>query len=466
MQPLAPAQRTAPLQPVDRPAPKGRRADVLVIGAGAAGLAAARELTAAGTSVIIVEARDRIGGRVCTNRSWPELPMDLSASWIHGHLGNPLTELAERFEVPTKVTNFDSIAPFGDDGHPFTQAEFASLLRVYGDLNHGLRKLTRQFRESALPPTSVKEAIARWQQEGTLSDDEKRLQRLIARNAIEIDYAADVDELVFPGYDDGETFAGQQRIFPTGYGTLLDGLAKGLDIRLQTHVCAIDYSNALVKTETDAGTFETERVVITVPLGVLKKGAIRFAPELPEAKRAAINRLGMGLLNKLVLRFEEPFWPEKDAIAFLDDRAEQWPHFFNHLPVCGQPVLIGFKGGRSARADEKRTDEELISTALAQLRTAFGDRVGKPIATQRTRWASDPLTFGSYSYSARRQLVGRSRRAGCAGGRAIVLCRRGDPPRSRLHGPRRVLVGRPRGTRHAGGVSGPPPGTQNNMGDE
>ncbi len=134
--------------------------------------------------------------------------------------------------------------------------------------------------------------------------------------------------------------------FPTGYGSILDGLAEGLDIRLKTPVCQIDYGAAVVKVQTSDGDFEADAVVVTVPLGVLKTGAIRFQPELPRAKRAAIERLGMGLLNKLVVRFDKAFWPAKDALAFLDDRPDQWPHHFNLQRLSGQPVLVAFKGGR------------------------------------------------------------------------------------------------------------------------
>ena len=108
-------------------------------------MSAARELTSAGKRVIVVEARDRIGGRVWTSRAWSDAPMDLGASWIHGHVGNPLTELAQRFDVPTEATDFYSLAPFGADGHAFSPQEFSALLVVYADMNRGLQELERQF---------------------------------------------------------------------------------------------------------------------------------------------------------------------------------------------------------------------------------------------------------------------------------------------------------------------------------
>jgi monoamine oxidase len=106
----------------------------------------------------------------------------------------------------------------------------------------------------------------------------------------------------------------------------------------------------------------------------------------------------MGLLDKVALRFDQSFWPKQHILAFLSDRADQWPDVFNWQPMCGQPLLVGFKSGRSARADEGRTDEEVVGSLMRQLRSAFGAQTIDPVAWHVTRWASDPLAGGSYSY--------------------------------------------------------------------
>lgn len=382
---------------------KSQTADVLIIGAGAAGLAAARELVAAGRTVIVLEARDRIGGRVWTERCWSDAPIDLGASWIHGHLNNPLTALTEQFDIATKASDFNSTAAYDDRGRRLTPAEVGRVLAVYGDLQRGIRELKREASAAKVVPAAnaigtLAAAVERWQTRGSLSDADRALQRRVLRNFIEIDWAADADVLAFPGFDDGEEFGGQQRAFPQGYGGIIDRLAKGLDIRLKTPIVSIEHGGDRVTIETSGGAFEAERAIVTVPLGVLKSGTIRFSPELPEAKRGAIERLGMGLLNKVALRFDAPFWPERDILAFLSDRAEIWPDVFNYRRINGQPVLVAFKSGRSARADEDRTDDENVQLLLAQLRSAFGDQVGALTGSLVTRWASDRWAGGSYSF--------------------------------------------------------------------
>jgi monoamine oxidase len=397
--PLAAARAIASEQPpAGDDAKKPRRCDVLVIGAGAAGLGAARELVAAGKSVIVIEARDRVGGRVWTNRAWKDVPIDLGASWIHGHIGNPLTDLAERFQVPTKVTDYDSIALFNETGVALKGPEIARIMKLEGELKRGLRELAGRPANAAASSISLEAAVSRWQESAAVSDDDRRMQRRVARNEIEVEFAADLDELGFPGWNAGQEFAGQQRIFPTGYGGIIDGLAQGLDIRLQTLARSIDYRRSPLSIDTTAGTFAAEHAIVTLPLGVLKQGTVRFLPELPEATRVAISRLGMGLLDKVVVRFRESFWPDRHILAFLTDRAEQWPDVFNLLPVCGQPVLMAFKSGKAAHADERRSDRELVSMLMRQLRSAFGSGVGEPEAWHVTRWASDPHAGGSYSY--------------------------------------------------------------------
>jgi monoamine oxidase len=375
-----------------------KRVDILIIGAGAAGLGAARELAGHGRGVLIIEARDRVGGRVWTNRTWPNLPLDLGASWIHGHRGNPVTELAERFQVQTAVTDFDSVAAYDEGGKALGLQEVSRTLKAYDQLKKGLERLEGQLETHGDGSISLEQAIRRYQEADEINEPDRRLQRLVARSEIEVEFAADLDEMSFRDWDSAEEFDGDQRIFPNGYGDIIDGLAKGLDIQLQTSVRSIDYRGVPIKVDTSAGAFEAQQVVLTVPLGVLKRGSIRFTPELPQGKQAAIKSLGMGLLDKVVLRFPRSFWPRQHILAFITGQAEQWPDVFNLQGVCGQPVLVAFKSGRAARADERRTDQELVAMLMRQLRAAFGERTVEPEAWHVTRWASDPLALGSYSY--------------------------------------------------------------------
>jgi len=374
-----------------------RTCDVLIVGAGAAGLSAARELQGQGRSVIVVEARDRTGGRVWTNRQWDNTPIDLGASWIHGHRGNPLVDLAQQFGVKTTVTNFDLAAAFDSAGKLQPLSESLRAMQAIEELGKGLQRHAKAS-ATGMKQTSFAAAIDDWQTAEKVSEANRRLQRQVARNEIEIEYAADLDQLAFPPLDTSQEFTGEQRTFPTGYAGIIDGLAAGLDIRLQTTVEEIDHGQSPVVVETSQGRYLAKQVIVTVPLGVLKQEAILFTPRLPEAKYTAIKRLGMGLLDKVALRFERPFWPKMHILAFLTDRADQWPDVFNLEPTCGHPVLVAFKSGSAALADEQNSDEELVAALMKQLRSAFGPKTIEPTGSHVTRWAADPLAGGSYSY--------------------------------------------------------------------
>ena len=238
----------------------------IVIGAGVSGLAATQQLTAAGCTPHIIEARDRIGGRVWTDTRLG-LPLDLGASWIHGIDDNPITEIADRIGVRRVATDYD------------------------------------HFR--------VRNAKGRILAENELSDDFTSIV------AIENEYAAGVDELSPLAVDEGEEFDGDDVVFPDGYVAIVKDLAKSLDVSLNTQVTKITTEADQVVIETTRGVRQADCVVVTVPLGVLKAGTIVFDPPL-EAKRCeAIERLGMGLLNKIYLKFETVFWDARyDVLGY------------------------------------------------------------------------------------------------------------------------------------------------------
>jgi monoamine oxidase len=141
---------------------------------------------------------------------------------------------------------------------------------------------------------------------------------------------------------------------------------------------------------------------VTVPLGVLKAGGIAFDPPLPAPKQAAIERLDMGNLEKVVLRFDEPFWLERGAaptFLYIAETPGEFPGFTDWTDAAGAPTLVCLYGGRSAREVlDKWPDDEIAARAMQALREIFGADVPDPVATHVTRWRDDPWTLGSYSY--------------------------------------------------------------------
>jgi len=364
-----------------------RKPSVLVIGAGASGLAAARTLHDAGFEVTVVEARERIGGRIWTDESLG-VPVDLGASWIHGVDGNPITDLAQ--SLPTQRTDYDSIHTYAADGTPLSNetvaAGEAELARLYASA-----EAYSEDQEADLSLWAALEAVS---EETPLSP----LLHWLLVGEIELDYAAPLDRIsTWYGFEDDE-LSGGDRAFPEGYIGVMKGLAAGLDVRLGAVVKQISYEDR-VRVDTSAGAFSADVAVITLPLGVLKRDVVQFSPPLPATKQAAIDRLGVGLLNKIVLRFDYLWWDaDVEFLGYVSDTPGEYPFFFNLHPLTGQPLLLCFVGAAAAVAMEAETDEAVVAGVLRVLRRVGGPTVPAPVAHTVTRWRTDPYAGGSYSY--------------------------------------------------------------------
>ena len=234
--------------------------------------------------------------------------------------------------------------------------------------------------------------------QSTLNPAELRQLNYGLNSQIEQEYAADVQELSAWNGLYGEEFGGNDVIFPQGYGQIVQQIAAGLDIRLEQIVTEIAYGDDVTIT-TNQGDFTSTYVIVTLPLGVLKKGVVSFSPSLPEEKQMAINKLGMGLLNKTYFLFAEPFW-EKDAhfIGHIGEQKGMWAEFMNLYKFIKQPVLLGFNAAEYGRFLETLTDEEVIADGMKILRNIYGDSVPDPLDYFVTRWHADPFAGGSYSF--------------------------------------------------------------------
>ena len=294
---------------------------VIIVGAGAAGLAAARDLTDAGIKVTVVEARDRIGGRVWTDFSWG-LPLDLGASWIHGIRDNPLTQLADDIDATRMVTDYDNYRARDANGK-----------------------------------------IVKWRD---IPDDFDDV------TTIEHEFAADLGELSGRAIEEGGEFDGDDVLFPGGYIRVLESLVDGFDVRLQTAVDQIDIEDRTVKVNAGDDLFTAEAVLITVPLGVLKSEAIQFNPPLDSERRGAIERLGMGLLNKTYLRFDEIFWDtDVDMIGYVGPNRGYFAEWLNIAKFTGEPILLGFNAASVADDLERMTNDEIVAEAMTALRNMY-----------------------------------------------------------------------------------------------
>ncbi|KAK4484318.1 hypothetical protein RD792_006897, partial [Penstemon davidsonii] len=379
---------------------------VIVIGSGFAGIAAARALHDASFQVIVLESRDRIGGRVHTDYSFG-FPVDLGASWLHGVCKeNPLAPVIGRLGLPLYRTSGDnsvlydhdleSYALFDMDGNQVPQ----ELVSGVGETFESILKETELVRQDFSEDMSIQRAISivfdrrpDLRLEGL---GHKVLQWYLCR--MEGWFAADADTISLKSWDQEELLPGGHGLMVRGYLPVINTLAKGLDIRLSHRVTKINRRHNGVKvTVEDGRTFVADAAVVTVPLGVLKSNCIKFEPRLPEWKEAAITDLGVGIENKIILHFEKVFWPNVEFLGVVAETSYGCSYFLNLHKATGHAVLVYMPAGKLARDIQKMSDEAAANFAFTQLRKILPN-ASTPIQFLVSHWGTDRNSLGSYSY--------------------------------------------------------------------
>lgn len=376
-------------------------AEVVIVGAGVAGLTAARLLTDAGLRVIVVEARDRIGGRTHTERTkgWVT---DMGASWIHGIDDGPLHEVARSYNMPmTEFTvgsfQVDSrpIAYFGPGGTPLNPAEIADFV---ADI-HAFDQALADTVAASAPGTSYGQAVEQTLASFSWGEDRGRRVREFMQHRSEEQYGAWIDDLDAHGLDDDAT-NGIEVVFPEGFDRLAAGLAEGLDVRLGHEVRKVRWSSAEgVAVETTRGIFSAGQAVVTVPVGVLQSGDFTIEPALPAEIGKALDGFRMNAFEKVFLRFPHQFWNEEVyAIRRQGDAAKWWHSWYDLTALHGEPTLLTFAAGPCAVETREWSDQRIADSVLESLRDLFGNEIPPPIDIRVTRWQDDPFTRGSYAY--------------------------------------------------------------------
>jgi polyamine oxidase len=375
---------------------------VVVVGAGIAGLTVANALAQAGVECVVVEARDRIGGRLHTV-DLAGSPVDLGGSWIHTPVGNPIRAFAQQAGVPCRSANpLPELAGF-DSG----EARRLSAAEVQASLSMQLEAfpdVVGRLLAELGPDASAAEGIEAFVAGSGLAPGPARRARQALRALIEAE-SADLaerqslrwmwNEIEYGGHYFGDVPIG-------GYRRLVEAMAAGVDLRLGMDVTEVARSASGVRVRSGDGTSEEgSHVVVTVPLGVLKRDVLQFSPALPPDRLAAIGRLGFGRYEKVALRFDEPFW-----------RAAGLPHamIFPRDPdapavwVIGQdafgagPVLVFHIFHSAAGHVLGVTAYDAAQWALDLLAEAIGGSRPAPAAVAVTSWATDPYSGGAYTH--------------------------------------------------------------------
>ncbi|OYT73853.1 MAG: amine oxidase [Chloracidobacterium sp. CP2_5A] len=362
---------------------------VIVVGAG---LAAARALADAGAEVTVLEARDDVGGRIRTDRSLG-FPFDLGAAWIHGPNGNPITDLAAQAKARTFLTDDESVVIYDRDGQPIPGKVVVERERRYRAL---LKKL-----EADAPRQAGDESLAAALKRLDPAALEDPLLRYFLSAYAEFDSGGALERLSAREWQSDEKYPGKDALMIDGYDAVTNLLAKGLNIKTQTVVKAIACDEECVSVAAaDGHAYEADAAIVTLPLGVLKKNAVAFAPALPARKREAIARVDMGIVNKACLVFSEPFWDvETHYFGYQSAVMGKYCYFLNARAFCDANALVTFAFDSYGRAFERQTDAEIEGEVMETLRVMFGKDIPTPQKMLVTRWGADVFAYGAYSFA-------------------------------------------------------------------
>lgn len=360
---------------------------VVVIGGGISGLAAAKKLKQKGFSVIILEAQEKVGGRLRTDRSLG-VAFDEGASWIHGPSGNPITNLASQSGANTFLTSDDSVEVFDINGTAYSDSVLTNTENQFNNALNAVRNAGTQTQSFQTVFNSIYPTQAN-----------NRLWKYMLSAYLEFNTGGDISKLSSKFFDDDEVFNGEDVIITNGFDKVTDFLAQGLDIRLNTRVTNINYSNTKVVITANGTNVEADYVIVTVPLGVLKNNAITFTPALPSNKINAIANTNMGNVNKFLLVWNTPFWDTNlQYIGYTPDIKGKFNYFLNIKKFSSSNGLMTFAFGDYATVTESMTDSEIISEIMLNLKSIYGNSIPNPTNFLRTKWGQNINSFGAYSY--------------------------------------------------------------------
>ncbi|MGL5361755.1 MAG: flavin monoamine oxidase family protein [Bosea sp. (in: a-proteobacteria)] len=353
--------------------------DVVVVGAGASGLSAARELMALGRKVTVLEARDRLGGRVFTDTSLGAA-YDAGAMYIHWSDRNPWSQIARDLNIPTTDDSWrgGGFQVFSG-GKPMPDAERNSRRGAFGRMDRLLDQAAATGRDM-----SVAEAISGLGPE----------LAPIAASGLLLSLGEDAERISVMDYQ--ALWAGDDLQVPSGYGNLVSRYGEGLGVRLSTPVTTIRWDGPGVEVETASGTLRAKACIITVSIGVLQANAIRFTPELPVEARDAIGQIGMGALTKMAFKADRKRLGMSPQ-TFLEAGKPSNLMLIDLFPE-GQDLIVCNFGGNYAREVSNSGPDAAIAHVRDLLVSMLGGDARAALGEASfPAWWTDPWSRGSYS---------------------------------------------------------------------
>ncbi|MEM6483343.1 MAG: NAD(P)/FAD-dependent oxidoreductase, partial [Pseudomonadota bacterium] len=356
--------------------------DVVIIGAGSAGLSAGRKLRKKGLSFVIVEGADRVGGRAYTESQTFGVPVDHGCSWISGSDKNPFTKFASDLGYGLVEHTRAGTDLFDLDGNPADEAAHEAYDEAWDALTRPIGKAGKKGRDVAaadvIPNVRYGASVQSWM--GSM------------------DYGVNFDQI--STRDFWNTDSSQPSMFVSeGLGSVVATLADGLPISLGTQVTEVDWSGTGVSVETSKGTIKAGACLITVSTGVLAANKIKFTPELPDWKQQAAHDIPMGLLIKVPMLFDGARLglTENNWVTYeLPDEQAGEGCFFIAWP-CSHDYVFGNIGGRFGWELYAEGQEAVLDYAMQEMLRLVGSDARKHfIKGFATDWADNPLTLGAY----------------------------------------------------------------------
>uniref|UniRef100_A0A8B7VWG1 [histone-H3]-N(6),N(6)-dimethyl-L-lysine(4) FAD-dependent demethylase n=3 Tax=Castor canadensis TaxID=51338 RepID=A0A8B7VWG1_CASCN len=385
---------------------------VIVIGAGPAGLAAARQLHNFGIKVIVLEAKDRIGGRVWDDKSFKGVTVGRGPQIVNGCINNPVALMCEQLGI--SMHKFGERCDLIQEGGRITDPtidkrmdfHFNALLDVVSEW----RKDKTQLQDVPLGE-KIEEIYKAFVKESGIQFNELEGQ-VLQFHLSNLEYAcgSNLHQVSARSWDHNEffaQFAGDHTLLTPGYSVIIEKLAEGLDIRLSSPVQSIDYTGDEVQVTTTDGTgHSAQKVLVTVPLAILQKGAIQFNPPLSEKKMKAINSLGAGIIEKIALQFPYRFWDNKvqgaDFFGHVPPSASQrglFAVYYDMDPQKKQSVLMSVIAGEAVASLRTLDDKQVLQQCMTTLRELFKEQeVPEPTKYFVTQWSTEPWIQMAYSF--------------------------------------------------------------------
>lgn len=376
----------------------GESFDVIVIGAGSAGVGAARQLQDAGKSVVVLEARDRTGGRLWTDRTLLSVPHERGASLCHGGPQTSTWKVAQKLGI--KGRKFSNTLSRYSPDMPWVHwdtEEFYAFPEGVPPISAPVPKpangdtAERYFSSLGIRPNNYPLSVL------GIQVDTEQFDKLPADEVVEsleqcLMVAATGD---LPRSD----YAGDYKLLAP-YDKIIDEIANGLDVRLENVVKSVDYSGSGVTVSTGSDTFTAGKCLVTLPIGVLQRGEVEFTPKLDNEKMRAIDEVEQTVAFKTILEFDHPVRPENfDMMNQHDEGPSQFWDETTGMPGYGGQIIVAWDTGDRARELLSLPEEQRFEAALAGVRKISGDSSLDYVNASNYDWRDDQFAYGAYAHA-------------------------------------------------------------------